>query len=207
MVWLREGGNWPESVLLLYFSRQWDHRPNGAVFWRWRRRCWMRHCVDCGWVVQTFLRKKKIPHWSAACRSWSHTAGCDRSIAVAAIVVRHLISWFCVFFAISDSLWRPNPVTAELCPPFGEPVSQMWLVPPTGPSFWRNYRPSRKPFRKQRHNINSRGNWILIQRLARKRHTQHRHTLVFPLVESKPPVAKNQRFGFAISLLILLLYI
>ena len=98
MVWLREGGNWPESVLLLYFSRQWDHRPNGAVFWRWRRRCWMRHCVDCGWVVQTFLRKKKIPHWSAACRSWSHTAGCDRSIAVAAIVVRHLISWFCVFF-------------------------------------------------------------------------------------------------------------
>ena len=65
---------------------------------------------------------------------------------------------FAFFFAISDSLWRPNPVTAELCPPFGEPVSQMWLVPPTGPSFWRNYRPSRKPFRKQRHNINSRGN-------------------------------------------------
>ena len=97
MVWLREGGNWPESVLLLYFSRQWDHRPNGAVFWRWRRRCWMRHCVDCGWVVQTFLRKKKFPHWSAACRSWSHTAGCDRSIAV--IVVRHLISWFWVFFS------------------------------------------------------------------------------------------------------------
>ena len=70
---------------------------DGAVVRRWRRRrCWMRRCVECGWAVQT--PAQKFLHNSALasglriaprCRSWSHTAGCGRSMTVAAIGVRH----------------------------------------------------------------------------------------------------------------------